>query len=303
MINPIHLRTLTEVVRLGSLASAANRLGYTPSAVSQQMSALEADSGVKLFDRTARSIRPTEAAHVMSQRGAMLLAELDEMINAAVDAGAETKGELRVSIFSSLAHRLLPELMQAQLSDEPDLNVRLSVRDPTPAIQALRGGEETDVTLVYRVGESGLSWPSSVSPVYLGEDKLRFVVPKHWKLHGKGPVKAKQLIGKPWILHFMGTSDFEEIESMFAAHELRPRVVARSDDYVVDLKLVESGYAGSIIPEVMLKEVPNGVQVLDVPEVSLSRSVWALISERSSKPPVERFLRRVSDMLAKHIGD
>ena len=56
LINPVHLRTLVEVIRLGSFAAAATRLGYTASAVSQQMSALERDTGVTLFQRAARSI-------------------------------------------------------------------------------------------------------------------------------------------------------------------------------------------------------------------------------------------------------
>src|SRR6478752_6021680 len=83
LINPVHLRTLVEVVRLGSFAAAATRLGYTASAVSQQMSALERDTGVALLQRSARSINPTEAAVVMTQHAAKVLTDIDALVAAA----------------------------------------------------------------------------------------------------------------------------------------------------------------------------------------------------------------------------
>ena len=84
MVNPVHLRTLLEVTRLGSFAAAAARLGYTASAVSQQMSALERDTGVRLFQRSARSVVPTEAAMVMARHAAKVLTDIEALMAAAV---------------------------------------------------------------------------------------------------------------------------------------------------------------------------------------------------------------------------
>ncbi|WP_164884543.1 LysR family transcriptional regulator [Leucobacter muris] len=299
MLNPVHLRTLLEVVRLGSFAGAANRLGYTPSAVSQQMAALEHDSGVRLFERTARSARPTQAAEIMAQHAVNVLAELDALLEAAAGAGLDTREELRLSIYASLAHRVFPDLLTEQLVDEPLLGVRLTIRDPSPAIQALRNGEEVDVSLVYQVGDSGLSWPDSVHPEYLGEDRYRVVVPESWDPHRHGPVSASQLVGRPWVLHHPGSSDIAEIEGAFSARELRPRVVARCDDFSVSLKLIGSGYAASFMPEVALGELPAGVRVLDVPEIALSRRVWALVSRRAPQQPVQRLLRRMREAITR----
>ena len=299
MLNPVHLRTLLEVLRLGSFAGAANRLGYTPSAVSQQMAALEHDSGVRLFERTARSALPTQAAEIMAQRAVNVLAELDALLEATAGAGLDTQEELRLSIYASLAQRIIPDLLAEQLVDEPFLGVRLTVRNPSPAIQALRDGEKVDVSIVYQVGESGLAWPDSVHPEYLGEDHYRVVVPESWGLHGHGPVSTAQLVGRPWILHYPGSSDMVEIEGAFSARELRPRVVARCDDFSVSLRLSGSGYAASFVPEVALGELPPGVRVLDVPELALSRRVWALVSRRAPQPPVQRLLRRLREAISR----
>ncbi|MFC7648711.1 LysR family transcriptional regulator [Streptosporangium lutulentum] len=61
MLTPIQLRAIREVVATGSLRTAAKRLGFTPSAVSQQISSLERTLGVQLFERSPRSVRPTAA--------------------------------------------------------------------------------------------------------------------------------------------------------------------------------------------------------------------------------------------------
>src|SRR3954462_3671467 len=82
MVNPVHLRTLLEVTRRGSFAAAALQLGYTASAVSQQMSALERGARVKLCERSARSVQLTEAAIVMSRHAAKVLTDIDALLAA-----------------------------------------------------------------------------------------------------------------------------------------------------------------------------------------------------------------------------
>ena len=77
MINPLHLRSLAAVLRTGSFATAAQELGYTPSAVSQQVSALERETQLVLFERAARSVRPTPAAELLAQRSGEVLALLE----------------------------------------------------------------------------------------------------------------------------------------------------------------------------------------------------------------------------------
>src|SRR5919198_4924549 len=79
MINPLHVQTVREVVRSGSFADAARNLGYTASAVSQQVAALERASGVVLFERRARSIRPTDAAFLLVRKGSDVLSAIDSL--------------------------------------------------------------------------------------------------------------------------------------------------------------------------------------------------------------------------------
>jgi DNA-binding transcriptional LysR family regulator len=111
VLNPIHLKTLLEVIRVGSFAAAALRLGYTASAVSQQMSALERATGTHLFERSARTAVPTEAAVVMARHAAKVLTDMDALMAATARVEAGTQHELRLGIFPSLATFALPLLV------------------------------------------------------------------------------------------------------------------------------------------------------------------------------------------------
>lgn len=299
MVDPVQLRTLLEVVRLGSFAGAANRLGYTASAISQQMSALERDAGVRLFERSARSVRPTETAVVMARHAVKVLADLDRLLEVAGSVHDGVREEIRVSVYPSLARPLLPRLLRSDAWRDAGVGIRLSIADPSPTIQAMRSDEEVDIALVYRVAESGLAWPQSVTPIWLGEDRFRFVVPTQWRLHGRGAVPPEDLMSRPWIFHHPGSSDAAIIDELFRVHDLRPRTVGRSDDFAVTLDLVATGFAAAFVPEIGLAALPGEVAVLDVPEITLSRTVYALVSKSGSGHYNELFLDVLRDTLGE----
>lgn len=290
MLNPSHLRTLLVVLQQGSFAAAANRLGYTPSAVSQQISALESAVGVTLFDRGARNVRPTGAAQVMAQHATLVLAELDALQEAvrsdpgAAGAGHTERTELRVSVYPSLIAPLAPFVRGFAETGGPAHRLRLSVRDPSLSVKALVDGDDIDVSVIYRVSNTGLNWPKALQSVAVGEDPYVFVVPRAWGVHHGRNASTDALTNRPWVMHHTGSSDSDVIESLFAAHRLQPQVVARADDFTVSLQLATLGFAGAFMPRVALGTLPAEVVALRVPEVRLSRTVWALVSP--SAPPM-----------------
>lgn len=169
MLNLIHLRTLVEVVRLGSFTAAGNRLGYTASAVSQQMLALEKTSNIRLFVRSARSIHPTQAAHAMSQQALKLLRDAEDLLAVGLAAGGSTARELRVGVFPSAATFVVSQIVELPPSQAPTVQVNISIGEPSAVVPGLRVGGELDVGIVYQVGESGLALPQGVSRHWLGK--------------------------------------------------------------------------------------------------------------------------------------
>lgn len=284
MLNPVHLRTLQEVVRQSSFVGAANRLGYTPSAVSQQMAALEAEVGVELFDRSARRVRPTAAAAIMAERASAVLATMDSMI-AETTASRRQEGVARLSAFPSLASRIIPKLLDSPALSAAQLTLSVSLHDPSLAIQELRAHGTIDVALVYRMGGTGLWWPASYEPEHLATDEFTVVAPAAWEPVGAERASIHDFADRPWILHHPNSSDAEVIGELFASRGIRPRTVGRSDDYTATLDLVAAGMAAAFVPRTIIERMPSGAVVCDVDDFPMQREIYAL---RSTVAPQER---------------
>ncbi|GAA3884792.1 LysR family transcriptional regulator [Leifsonia kafniensis] len=278
MLNPIHLRTLLEVVQQGSFAAAANRLGYTASAVSQQMTALEQTVGVALFERTARSAHPTDAARAMARAAVPVFADLDAILEAARHADEARSGELDVVLYSSLARAILPRVLHDEAFVADGTRLRLSVRNPSSAIRSLSDGGWPDVSFVYRYTSSDLAWPALVTEVGLGSDPYRFVCPASWGLHLGAPPSVEQLSALDWAGLHAGSSDATAIENAFRTGGIHPRYRVRSDEFEVILDLVAAGSAAAFVPGSVARLAPAGVVAIDVPGLSLARTVHALVS-------------------------
>ncbi|MFC4117906.1 LysR family transcriptional regulator [Nonomuraea zeae] len=273
MLKPEHLRTLREVVQLGSFAAAANRLGYTSSAVSQQIAALEKQIGVRLFERSARSVLPTSAAEVLARHAGIVLVDIERMIASvqAVHRGSER--QIRLGVFPSFADRLAEVLRRMEPADLA--GVRISVAEPSQLIPHLGTGGEMDAAIVYQVGNSGLSWPSALSRRWIAEDRYRLVLPASWP--DLSPYRAEQLVDLPWIMHHPGSSDASFFEGVFSRWGLHPRVACHSDDFKITMTLIETGVGAAFVADLALAGHGPGVVVADVPWLNASRSIFALV--------------------------
>ena len=292
MLNPIHLRTLVAVVQLGSFAGAANRLGYTASAVSQQMTALEQYVGVPLFERTARSAHPTEAARAMARKAAPVFADLDLLLDVARNAHAATAGEVSLTIYASLARAVLGRVLSDEEFLASGVRLRVTVQDPSAAVRAITVGDTPDISLVYRYAGSGLAWPPAVQQLDLGTDRYRVVVPASWEL--PDPTAdvdgAEALSQLPWVLHHPGSSDANVIDSVFRQAGVRPRAMGYSDSFDVVLELVAAGTAAAFVPDAVARVAPEGVRVLAAPGMQLSRDVLALVSPSAPRAATQAAL-------------
>ncbi|MGX1160732.1 DNA-binding transcriptional LysR family regulator [Arthrobacter sp. SLBN-100] len=298
VVNPVHLKTLLEVTRLGSFAAAAATLGYTASAVSQQMSALERDTGVVLFQRSARSVVPTEAAVVMTRHAAKVLTDIEALMAAASKTQDSAHQELRLGIFPSLATFVLPRILKNPTWKNLGIDLKVSVAEPGQTIQGLRTGGDLDLAVVFQVGQTGFAWPNTINRQWIGDDDFRVVLPAGWGFRADAKVAADHLSEMPWIMHHPGTSDAMVIERLFAGCNLHPRVVAHSDDFHASLEMAAAGLGAALVPELALRNKPAGVVVLDVPEIRLARNVFALLINDRKTARVQLFVDLLAETFA-----
>ena len=151
MLKPLHLLTLKAVVRSGSFAVAARDLGYTSSAISQQISALEKETGLVLFEREAHGTYPTAAAHRLVHFSTRCLAAMDDLHYQVQElAPAAPRGGSGWAASPTAGVRLVPPALSALSETHPRAQIQLEEGEPEELIAALGSGD-LDLALVQRV--------------------------------------------------------------------------------------------------------------------------------------------------------
>ncbi len=256
MLDPVHLRTLSAVVRHRSFAAAAAELRYTPSAVSQQMSALERSCGVALFERLPHGIVATGAAELLSGRSADLLADLAAAERAVTEVARGHSGVLRVGAFPTAGARLVPAALRAFVRERPGIGVQLDEGEPGALTASLLGGT-LDVALVYRYDLVPVDDDARLSGVELLREQVRLLVHRDHPLARASaarsrPVPISTVRDERWVAPLSGSPGALSLDRRCATAGFTPAVAFRSNDYSVVRGLVAAGLGVALVPDLAL---------------------------------------------------
>jgi DNA-binding transcriptional LysR family regulator len=242
-----HLAALEAVGRTRSFVRAARELGYTQSAISQQVARLEAAVGQRLVDRPGgpRPVALTDAGRLLLRHADSIVAQLDaaQADMAALAEGAA--GPLRVGIFQSVGARILPLLLRRFREEWPRVEVR--VREETDAAELLKLLEHGDLDLTFAdlpLGVDGpFEWEEILRDPYVlcvpAGDPLarRESAPSLRELSGM-PLVTWRLIGEP--------------ETYLRGRVPDLNIVFRSDDNGTLIGLVAEGLGYAIVPQLVV---------------------------------------------------
>jgi DNA-binding transcriptional LysR family regulator len=148
MLDVRKLLLLRELARRDTIAAVAEALCYTPSAVSQQLAALERDAGVPLLQRTGRRVSLTPAGAALAGQTEEILALLERAAAGLAAARTGLTGPLRIGAFPTAMRTILPAALVALGRDHPGLELMVTELDPAAVPDALRSGA-LDVALVH----------------------------------------------------------------------------------------------------------------------------------------------------------
>lgn len=256
MLDARKLRLLRELGRLGTIAAVAHAFSYTPSAVSQQLSALEREAGVPLLRRVGRRVELTPAGSGLAARAEPLLALLEEASAALAAERDELAGELRIGAFPTAVRTLLPGALVALGSAHPRLELLVTELDPAGVPDALRTGL-LDIALVheydYVPAEPDLALelrPLLAETIFLASAR---------PLPGRTGDVIGQCGGLPWIAASPGTLCHLMAERLCQASGFTPRIRHRADDFATVLALVAAGQGVALVPELALPDAPESV--------------------------------------------
>ncbi|WP_033318241.1 LysR family transcriptional regulator [Streptomyces yerevanensis] len=289
MLKPQHLLTLRAVVRSGSFVIAARDLGYTASAISQQISALEKETGLVLFEREAHGIRATAAAHRLVDLSVPVLAAMDDLDHQVHELATGATGRLRLGSFPTASVRLVPAALSALTATHPRAQIQLEEGEPDELVDALNDGD-LDVALVYEYGLSPRQWPDGMARHHLVREDLVL-------LRARGSGLSSRLAGLSrarWITSREGTAGALSLTRLCAAAGFEAAVAFRSNNYDVVRELVSAGLGVAIVPG--LGRSPgdpssDAVEATRLAQRSAFRRVMALHRSENSNPLLGTMIR------------
>ncbi|WP_061962104.1 LysR family transcriptional regulator [Demequina flava] len=282
MLDSQLLRTLVEFAERGTVAATAQALGYTPSAVSQQLTSLARQARVPLVRRVGRNLVLTPAGTALAQSSTDVLDAL-ERAEAAVSANSpELRGEVHLAIFQSAALALLPATLDALRDRAPLLRLRMTQVEPE---SALRDTWARDYDIV--VAEE---YPHHRAPLYKGltqetlvRDTIRLCVSPEAQRH-KDVAGLADCVNLPWVMEPQGTATRHYGEQACRAAGFEPDVRFETSDLQAHLALVESGHAVAFLPSLFLERASAAVTAMThAPDQR--RTVFAAMRESSAGEP------------------
>ena len=289
MLNPLHLRTLVEVVRTGSFAEAARRLGYTPSAVSQQISGLERAVRLTLFEREPHSVRATVAAELLAERSQEVLASFDALDREVAAMSTGSRGRLRIGSFPTASATLLPLALASVRQRHPAVDVQLDEGEPDELLPLLQDGG-LDVALVYRYDLVPRAWPDRLVETELLSEDVLLLLPTDHRLARRPEVGLAELDEATWIASREGSAGSTCLERACATAGFAPYIAFRSNDYDVVAGLVGAGLGVALVPALGHDSSAPGVTAVAVSGLRLQRHVSALHRAATVATPVQQVL-------------
>ncbi len=253
MLSIQRLDTLREFSIRGTVAATAKSLGFTPSAVSQQLSALERETGARLLRKSGRRL-------VLTPAGERLVSAADTVLDALEAAESELRatldepaGTVRLSLFQSAALSLLPSALGHLRRTAPSVRVQAIQSEPAQAL-ADTWAREFDIVVAEE-------YPHHSAPHYPGLRRETLVEDEISLATAMPQVRSlEDCTDTPWVMEPRGTASRHFAEQTCRRAGFEPDVRYETADLQAHLALVTAGEAVSLLPGLMWTAVPESLR-------------------------------------------
>jgi DNA-binding transcriptional LysR family regulator len=265
------LRVVREVAARGSFTAAAASLGYTQSAVSRQVAAMEAAAGAPLFERGARGVRPTESGQALLRHAGEVLDQIEAGQRELLGLRGMAAGRLRLGAFPTAVAALVPRALATFSDAHPDVEIALREGTTPSQLRRLRAGS-IDLAIVGALaGRPPEASDLTFEPIM--DDPLLLAVGRDHPLAGRRTVSVDALAVERWIAG--GTDPRDTFLGAFSSLEWEPRIKYPVREWTAKLGLVAAGLGVTLVPGLAAAAVRDDV---------------ALLRVRAKEPPVRRVL-------------
>ena len=296
MLDVKRMRVLKEVAAQGSFSAAAEALSFTQSAVSQQIAALERETGAKLVERAPRGIRLTDAGRALVSHADAVIARLDDAEQELAAIAGLRGGRLRLASFQSAGATLVPLAVKTFHERHPDVELSMMEADPVDSLPALKAGE-IDLALVFDYPAIPEPPDEQIETLHLVDDPYDAVLPADHKLASRKRVKLEQLAEESWINSTSKVSCHLIVLSACREAGFEPKVEFETDENTAVQAFVASGVGVALMPRLALGAVNPGVCVRPLASRSVMRRISvARLAEGYRSPASDAMVQILQDV-------
>jgi DNA-binding transcriptional LysR family regulator len=293
-----HLLALQAIAEHGSFGRAAGALGYTQSAISQQVAALERAVGEKLIERPGgpKPVSLTEAGELLLRHAEAIVARM-KAAQADLAAFAEgAAGPLRVGTYQSVSTRLLPAIVRRFKDAFPKVDIELSESAIDDELEARVERGEVDLSFVML--------PMREAPLDSAQllvDPYVLLVPRDSPLAGRAKPPSLREIAKEPLIGYRQCRSMEGVETAIRRAGAEPRIVFRSDDNGTVQGLVGAGIGVALVPRLTLQPTDGTIEVVELGGLVPPRLVGiAWHRDRYRTPAARAFIETAQELCAEN---
>lgn len=292
MLDVQRLRLLRELADRGTIAAVAAALGYTASAVSQQLGTLEREAETSLLARTGRGVTLSPAGHALVRHADAVLAELERAEATLAAMRGTVAGPLRIGAYPTAARAVLPAALKTLARAHPDLDPAVREIDPAEVGAALRGGT-LDVALVHVYDLAPGAPETGLDQAAVFVEDLHLAAPRSWSPLAPAAGVVVGWREAPWIIAPATTACGAMTRRVCADAGFSPRIRHVIDDFSAALELVAIGAGVALIPDLGIERRPRTVRFTAVP--LRRRTLAACRAGAGGHPAIVAFVAALRD--------
>lgn len=273
-------KAFIRAAELGSFSRAGEALGYTPSGVSQLVTALEAEFGFPLFHRTKKGVTLTEAGEKLLPAVRSFLRQEERMFQLAGEVKGLDVGKITIASYFSISNHWLPKVIRAFEQDYPHIRIQLMEGIRREVVEWLRTAK-ADIGFMSGGDGIGFDW------IPLAEDPMLAVLPRNHPAAGKKRFPIGDFAGESFIMPAFGRDD--DVAALFDKFHIEPSIKFSTLESFAAMSMVESGLGISVMNGLITKNWQCDVVMLPLDPPQCITLGMALPSLEQAAPAVRKF--------------
>lgn len=288
MLDVNRLRMLVELSHRGTLSSVAEALSYSKATVSQQLAALEREVGVALLRRVGRGVQLTPQGNVLVAEAVGILDRLEHAEVAVAESMTEVTGTVRIAVFQTAAHALLPPALLSLGERHPALRVDVTESDPETSLEGV-ASRDFDLMLAEQYPDHQRPLKPELDRVVLTHDAIMLGRRAHDETDAATALRAAA--DAPWVLEPAGTASRAWAEQLCRRAGFEPDVHFEVADLTTHVRLIRAGLAVGLLPDLVWAGDEPTVALAPLPG-SPRREIFSSARRVSAEAPSIRAVRQ-----------